>query len=204
MTRGLEGIEELLNKLIPKKICDANSLMNSGFLFTISKNKDIEKEIENIFFKVRSLFPSYLPNLVLYLLGELIDNINQHSQYSKGFILLDYNKSSRKTHIIIFDNGISIPKTFQNNKIQFEDDTQAIKMAIKGKSTKKEEGRGYGLSSSANIIEKGLKGKISIISRKGIYSSDVGALRELGEIEGTFIYISFDKGEDLNIYKYLD
>ncbi len=76
-------------------------------------------------------------------------------------------------------------------------------MALEGKSTKKEEGRGYGLSSSRRLVEDGLEGDFVVASRRGCYNN--GLFSEISNvIEGTFIYISFyDKGEDLNIYKYI-
>ncbi len=39
----------------------------------------IEKEIEKIFEEIKTKFPEYLYNVIFYLLGELADNVDQHS-----------------------------------------------------------------------------------------------------------------------------
>lgn len=203
MPKGIENIKRVLEKC-SIKINDVDTLLKSGEVITINKNKDIENELEKTFFKVREIFPSHLHNPILYLLGELSDNINQHSNYSEGFIFLHYDKDNKKIHIMIFDDGITIPRAFEKNGIKFIEDITAINMAIKGKSTKKEEGRGYGLSSTLKLVEVGLNGEITIISRNGSYKSNRKDLKLSEKLNGTFVYINFnDKEESLNIYDYL-
>ena len=160
--------------------------------------------MEKIYSFVKEAFPSHLQNPILYILGELSDNINQHSQYTKGFIFLNYDKNSKEAWLMIYDNGISIPGGFKKNQIFFSDDSQAIEMAMKGRSTKKEEGRGFGLSTSRKLVEKGFNGNFAVFSGEGIYKDKKLSTKMPERINGTFVYISLiDKGEGLNIYEYL-
>ncbi len=77
-------------------------------------------------------------------------------------------------------------------------------MALKGKSTKKEKGRGFGLSTSKKLTEEGYKGNFVVISRKGFYGNYEMDSEKQKEIDGTLVYINIlDKGESLNIYEYL-
>ena len=137
-------------------------------------------------------------------LGELVDNINQHSDFSDGFIFINYDKNTKETVIIVFDDGVTIPKNFEVNSIPFVNASGAIVMAMEGTSTKKEEGRGFGLSSTKKLIEQGFKGNIVIASENGIYKTDIPKSKLSRPIKGTFVCINFtDKGEGLNIYRYL-
>ena len=198
----MNNIKDLLKKC-SLKISDLGFL-EAGTKFKITRKKSVEKEMEKIYSFVKEAFPSHLQNPILYILGELSDNINQHSQYTKGFIFLNYDKNSKEAWLMIYDNGISIPGGFKKNQIFFSDDSQAIEMAMKGRSTKKEEGRGFGLSTSRKLVEKGFNGNFAVFSGEGIYKDKKLSTKMPERINGTFVYISLiDKGEGLNIYEYL-
>ncbi len=98
-----------------------------------------------------------------YILSELLDNIDQHSKSKAAY--LQYIQDNVSVTILIYDNGLTIPKSLHE-----DDDSVGIAHAIGGKSSKPE-GRGHGLSSSVRIITKGLLGSILVISSQGAYNS---------------------------------
>ncbi len=122
MVDEIKEIEELLRRC--SVILDDLEILKSGTIFPISKRYDIEEDMERIFLMVDGSFPSNLHGSLLYLLGELSDNINQHSRYTCGFIFMDYNKSTRAVCIIVFDDGISIPRGFEKEEILFLGDSE--------------------------------------------------------------------------------
>ncbi|MFH1425652.1 MAG: ATP-binding protein [archaeon] len=190
----------------PLGLEELNNFLESGHvLFFNNNDKKIEKEIDKSFLVVKHYFPLHLHSSLLYFLGELSDNISQHSKYSNGALVLSYDKESKIGEILVVDDGASIPGVFEQNSIAFKDDAEAIGIAMKGKSTKIEEGRGFGLPSTKKLVEKGLKGKLVIASRDGAYKSDEEFSRFPKSFKGTVIYVKFkNSGESLNIYEYLE
>jgi len=132
----------------------------------------IEREMEKIFREIKIKFPESLHNAIFYLLGELADNIDQHSNFSHVSIIAHYNKNKKEINICIFDDGITIPGAFEARSIFIKNDSDALKQALEGKSTKKEEGRGTGLRTSKKLVEEGLRGDFFTISRKGFIHKD--------------------------------
>ena len=100
-----------------------------------------------------------------YFIGELVDNVYQHSRFSTAYIMAQ--KYRRFTEVGIIDNGISIPGAFENAGFEF-DDPKALSEAINGLSTKTPDTeRGFGLKSTLKLLTGGLKGECLIISREG-------------------------------------
>jgi len=204
MEEAKEKIKELMMDLSIFKNEEIDNLFKLGSVFVIIQNEYIEEEMGGIFSFVNVSFPKHLQNTILYLLSELTDNITQHSEFKKGIIFLNYDYIKKETVMTVFDDGISIPGGFKRNRISFGDDSEAIKMALKGKSTKDEKGRGFGLSTSQRLVEKGFSGEFLIVSGKGFYDSRNLNLISKKEVKGTLLSIRFfDKGEDLNIYPYI-
>lgn len=98
---------------------------------------------------------------LFYIFSELADNIEQHSQ-AKHFIL-EFNIDNGKIKIKVSDDGIGIPKLFsQKFPDDLKNDFGKIKEALNGLSTKGE-GRGFGLRTTRQIIEK-LNGELIFVS----------------------------------------
>lgn len=149
-------------------------------------------------------------NAFTYLIGELVDNVYQHSSFSTAYIMAQKYPTKRFIDISIIDNGISIPGAFKEAGFEF-DDPIALSEAINGLSTKHDNERGFGLISSINILTKGLKGECLIVSRKGGFTAkgeDKKTLYNMGDyyaLDGTLIclrvpYIT----KTVNIYDYLE
>jgi anti-sigma regulatory factor (Ser/Thr protein kinase) len=106
-----------------------------------------------------------------FLIGELIDNIYQHSEFKNASVMAQRYESKSFAEISIFDDGISIPTCFEKHGLRSTSDAIAIRKAINGLSTK-DETRGFGLNSSINLYVNGIGGSLLLISRNGaIYKS---------------------------------
>lgn len=131
-------------------------------------------------------------NAFKYLIEELVDNIYEHSQFTHALVMAQKYEKKNFVEISFFDDGISIPGSFENQGMKFEDQ-QAIVKAVNGLSTKSEE-RGYGLNSNLKIFTQGLGGEILIVSRSGALHVSkklqrLYNLRDINKLNGTLISI---------------
>lgn len=122
-----------------------------------------------------------------FLIGELIDNIYQHSKFTNASIMAQRYVSHKFSEISIFDDGISIPTCFENHNIYSTHDANAIQRAVNGLSTK-EEKRGYGLNNSINFYVNVLGGSLLIVSRNGAFytENDYHNDRKLYNLSGEY------------------
>ena len=173
----------------------------------IDKDKKMDEEINKLLANIKNKIPKTFESSIPYILSELTDNIEQHSNFTEAFLFLKHD--SKWLEVVIFDNGLTIPFVFEKNNINYSKDSEAIKMALEGKTTKREDiSRGYGLRTSRNIV-KALNGEMQIISRNGmliILDSMIQTIDfEKGKLKGTLIYLKLKTPEkDLNIYPYLE
>ncbi len=113
-----------------------------------------------------------LANVLGYALSEIFDNIWEHSATRYGWFLAQYYKNKKYADICFLDNGVSIKGAYNKQKIRVTKDSEAIQLALKGRSTKKE-GRGFGLRTTRKLVTKSpLEGKFLIISGQAGYFSD--------------------------------
>ncbi|MBI5393549.1 sensor histidine kinase [Candidatus Woesearchaeota archaeon] len=104
-------------------------------------------------------------NAFKYLVGELVDNIYEHSEFKNALVMAQKYQQKKFVEISFFDDGISIPASFEKNGLFF-DDHEAIVRAINGLSTKSEE-RGRGLNSNFKIFTQLVHGEMFVVSRRG-------------------------------------
>jgi len=120
-----------------------------------------------------------------YLVAELIDNVYQHSEFSNACVMAQRYERKGFVEITIFDNGISIPISFENARHRFSYDCYAIVDALNGKSTKNDVERGYGLRSLVSLYVKGIGGELLLVSRNGaVYKKK--SEEKCYNIEGTY------------------
>jgi len=174
-----------------------------------SSTKLIEKESGEIFNVIKKNFPIGLINGVFYLVGEMVDNMDQHSKFTQGSVMVQFYNKKGYVDIAILDNGITIPGAYEKNDLEFKNDADALNKALSGISTKVGElSRGKGLGTSKKLVTEGLKGDFYILSRKGLYWAEGGKTgSKLLEkpLNGTLICMRFKApGKDLNIYPYIE
>lgn len=103
-----------------------------------------------------------------YPFGEIIDNVDTHSECEFGSLLIQNYPNKEFLDICIADDGISIPGSYDKYGIDFEDNEEALRMAFEeGISTRPDTGgkRGYGLRTTAEMICSGLGGQVMLSSR---------------------------------------
>ena len=159
--------------------------------------KDANKAANMVFDLINTTFPDILKgSTIKYIISEFCDNVEQHSRFTNASIMAQYYKKKNYVDIGIIDDGISIPYLFEKKRIKFKEDAEAIDKALHGTSTKNEDGRGKGLVSTKDIVEKGLKGHFYIVSRNGMVTMEHGRDRKLykftdSSLKGTLGYIRF-------------
>ena len=211
--RKKEKSENFLNMINTLDEPIKNIIKEVGFQYQtmahINRANKMEVEINKFLDNIGKEISSKFGGSIQYIIGELTDNIEQHSKYSNANIFFNQNVKENKVEIAIFNDGVSIPVVFKNNKIKFSRDSEAIKMALGGTTTKRYDiSRGFGLRTTRKIV-KALKGKMLIISGKGIInvngSKDIINNLNEGKLQGTFIYVKLKTPDkDLNIYPYLE
>lgn len=150
-------------------------------------------------------------NGVALPLTELLDNVSEHSKCEHGLVTLQYYKQKQKLDMCVVDDGISIPGSYDEHKIKYDDDADAVCKALEeGKSTKREFGsesrkRGTGLRTVSNIVCDGLDGKLLVVSGKGgVYKQD--KITEICDLiwRGTTIFASMNVPKnDFNFTSYI-
>jgi hypothetical protein len=102
--------------------------------------------------------------------GELLDNVDQHSRCTSASFIAQRYEKMRFVEVSIFDNGITIPGSFRNSGKYGElTDSDALKKAIGGMSTKPEDTRGHGLPTFISVLTGALKGEALIVSGDSAY-----------------------------------
>lgn len=203
----------ILSYLCKKCDFDSNSIIDElknfddSFIFheIDSKIDNSSEIIEDYFFK----FNFKNKNVFRFILHEAIDNIYDHSKFKNAYCLAKSNDNM--IEFCLIDDGISFQNSFENNKIDFSDDCDAILKAINGKSTKQIDGyltRGYGLNNIVSLLNDS-KGSILIASRLGIICIENNKvykrLIENKYIEGSLIAFRFDSNHDFrNFFELID
>lgn len=131
-------------------------------------------------------------NAFKYLIEELVDNIYQHSNFTNALVMAQKYEKKNFVEICFFDDGISIPGSFEKRGLKFEDQ-EAIAEAVNGFSTKSQE-RGRGLNSNLRMFTQELNGEVLIVSRSGaLFVSKklqkLYKLRDIHKLKGTLISI---------------
>jgi len=172
----------------------------------------VNKEANDLLDKIEDKIPKKFGSSVKYILGELADNMGEHSNFTFASLMAQYYPKKEHLDIAVFDNGITIPLNFENNDIKFKKDSEAIKKALYGEVTtrKNEEMRGYGLKSCKEIAIKEINGELHIVSRKGMIilkedkEPEFYDFDDIG-LKGTFLYFRLKTPKKkLDIYPYLD
>ena len=174
----------------------------------ITEVNETNNKIEKFAERILTTYNISNANLINYILGELTDNIIEHSKYKNNYVLAQYYKNNG-LEICIYDDGIGIPQSFKNIGLNLDKDYDAIKMALNGESTKGNKERGTGLSSINRIIETSSNNEFIIITGKAIYNfyegkENVYNLDDKYKLKGTFIGLLFKNDiNNISIYDYV-
>ena len=129
-------------------------------------------------------------NAVKTAVGELLDNIDQHSHCTSASFMAQRYEKLHVVEVAIFDNGITIPGSFRRSgKYGQIEDSEALRRAIGGSSTKPEDTRGHGLPTFFSVLAGALNGTAVIVSGSSAY------LKEKNNNEKLY---NLDKKDSLN------
>lgn len=150
---------------------------------------------------------------IVYLIEELTNNINDHSGAENGFVFGQFYPSSNYFDLCISDHGKGIFHSYVGNA-RFTPNTEleALEFAINGRSTKdRPEARGFGISTSRDMLVNGLRGKFFIWSGNNAYVQSIEKVGLLNVpkdcyFQGTYIALRVPTviPKDFNIYNYLE
>jgi len=143
-----------------------------------------------------------------YVVSELVDNIYQHSRFTRALIMGQRYDYKGFIDLSFYDNGITIPQTFKEKGFSHEA-SLAIREALNGVSTK-DENRGFGLRTSLDLFRRGLKAQFFIVSGNGAVHCDskgdsLYRLTDAAGLHGTLITVRIPKDAPaINIYDYVE
>lgn len=145
--------------------------------FPATKDNDDEKDailstVETIIVRQLGIAANVATGLK-YMIGESIDNIIQHANSERGYIIAQSYPHKGYLDICIADGGITLLGSYQtlpNNEI--ESDLEAMQAANRGISTKNlpnAENRGYGIITSKKMLIDGLGGSFIMMSGNALH-----------------------------------
>ena len=143
-----------------------------------------------------------------YVVSELVDNIYQHSRFSRALIMGQRYDNLGFIDLIFYDNGITIPQTFKEKGLNHEA-SDAIREALNGVSTK-DNNRGFGLRTCLKLFTQGLNSKFFIVSGNGAVhtnktENNLYRLTEVAGLNGTLISVRIPKNTpEVDIYDYVE
>lgn len=166
-----------------------------------NSNKDIFGSVmQSVIFK-QTNFEKGGNEALNYLISELLDNIYEHSKSSNGYVFSQYLEREGYIDLCIADTGITIFGSFKNaNLFQEEIDgkeVDALKLANEGYSTKNRpnaENRGFGISTSKDMLVTGMKGSFFMLSGGAFHrhekgNSDYIDIKNIFNWKGTIIFM---------------
>lgn len=208
-----------IHKVANSKDGNIGLMPDNLLCFNVMSNRDSANCISKVLGVLKCARAEYksISMPLSYMLDELVCNIQQHSMARIGILSVVIDSTNNFLDICIADDGIGIFGSYVNHQKYLDllnnGDADAICLAREGYSTKnlpETENRGYGISSNAKWITKGMGGEFSIISGKALYiesqlTSKIFSIPENVEWPGTMISVRIPMSvpETFNIYDYI-
>lgn len=148
-------------------------------------------------------------NAFRYLVGEMTDNIYEHSEFKSARVLAQRWARLRTAEVVICDDGITIKGAFKKNGWVYDGQSTAVMDALSGLSTKLEKERGTGLPTNLKIWTEGVEGAFLIVSGdEAVYchrttGPKVYKLSEEFRYNGTMISVSFPIPCNVDVYDFI-
>lgn len=161
---GFSEFSKLSSKYIPIYKFTASKKDEKSL---IDKSEIIENLIKICAQKIGS--PKGVINALSIAIEEIIDNIEEHSGAKYGWINAQYYPTKEYLDVCILDLGITLLNNYKKHGMGISDDSEALKNALEGLSTKQlETVRGSGLRTFTNMIRDGFGGEMVIVSGQAI------------------------------------
>lgn len=144
---------------------------------------------------------------IMYALGEIIDNVNQHSLSDIAFVMVQNYPKNERIDLCITDNGIGIPGNYRRHGIKFANEGEAVRMALEEGVSTKSDLRGFGLRTTSRMVCEGLGGEVLLSSSKGLVHKQAkdSQVVDAGKWGGTtYIARLYPPSEGFNLYDYVE
>lgn len=135
---------------------------------TLSNERLISEFGQLILNKLGKL-PLGATNGILYPIGEMTANIFDHSRKNIGWMFGQYFPKKRYLDVCILDRGRGFRQCYKDELNLEVEDTQAVELALRGKSSKKTNERGFGIWTTKRMVVEGLGGQCFILSGSAGY-----------------------------------
>lgn len=165
-------------------------------------DNDCLSKFENIILKNISRLSQ---TALRYFTSELQNNVKDHANVDNYWILAQNYSDKKECELCIVDTGVGFKKSYENTQYEVKSDAAAIRQAMEGVSSKKEERRGCGLISVIRMVTQGLNGSLVILSgNKGIYITKNKAIEYhfSAKWEGAIVLLRFSTNKPFNWTKY--
>lgn len=146
-----------------------------------------------------------------YVIDEIIDNITEHADTSLGYLNVSWNEDI--VTVCVADGGKTIYGSYLDRQFDnIDSDQTALHAAVSGLSTKNRPGaenRGFGISTSADMIIRGLGSAMIILSGRGLHvcnreRNDFTELPEPVYMPGTLVCFTLPiRKSGFTIYNYI-
>lgn len=186
--------------------------------FSTKSNRSVDigivlSVIENLLVRQTNISNNVLFG-IKYMLGELTDNISEHSRSESGYIFAQAYPNLGYIDICLADTGVTLLGSYSSlGGVEIDSDIEAMRAATKGISTKNlpdAENRGYGIITSVAMAVKGLHGSFMMISGNACYGTTINGSAYVGvpdniHFKGTIISLRIpcDANLDFNYMKYI-
>ncbi len=150
---------------------------------------------------------------ISYLIDELTHNVNDHADTTEGFVFAQYYPASNYIDVCICDSGIGILESYRKtSRFNPSNEEEAIQFAIQGCSTKdRPESKGFGISTSRELLVKGLKGRFFLMSGNTAYiqtteNQGIIDLPDNFNYQGNYVALRIPTiiEADFNMYHYVE
>lgn len=162
--------------------------------------------------------PAVMRSPFSYAIGELMDNILEHSKGTKGYVFWLKSQQDNSIYLCLADNGQTIFGNYQNDgrhTLEIDgNEAQAIRLANEGYSTKNKlnmNNRGFGIRTSKRMLVSGLGGSFFMLSGGGFhrfddYVNDYADISKFMHWNGTILLLRIPCHipRGFNFYDYLE
>lgn len=129
---------------------------------------------------------AHMTTALMYLIDEAVNNVLHHAHDDKGYLLAQFYQSKGYIDIVIADIGRTLLESYQSLERykMILSNKDAMEAALAGKSTKSGNvDRGFGISTSKDMLTKGLNGKYFLWSGNviNIHTSERNEVVDLSE-----------------------
>lgn len=138
------------------------------------KNPLLDRYVKKIIPNAPEESRTSLLNCLNCLTSELETNVKQHAKVDDYWMLAQYWKATNICEICILDTGIGYRESYRGTPHEVATHKEAIENALRGISSKWEDGRGHGIPGILKMFVEGYKGELIIFTGNMIlcHSSD--------------------------------